>query len=544
LSVATADSRGTAPQDSRQPRLSPLAIVAIAAGLALVAWSIYVRTRAFDTAYWIDEGLSIGIAQHGFFDIPGVLRQDGSPPLYYMLLHFWLPLFGTSESATHALSLVFSTLTIPVGLWAGWSLFGRRAGIVTAIICAGSPFLTGYAQETRMYSLVVLLSLICTAAFLLVFVQRRRGYIPLFAVSLVSLLYTHIWSAFYVLGAGASILWLLWLRRDERRELFRDALFGFGLAFLLYLPWLPTALYQVRHTGAPWAQGPNWRASQQLPRTLAGGQWREVAMITLVALAGIVVALRERKRAAESRAPAEAAERDRAAWVAMGLLVTMVVLAWTISKLSQVWVPRYFAIFFGPFLISIGWAFARAGVVGIAGLVILGAGFWFYPHTPERKIGKSNVTLVAADGAARLHRGDIVLSTHPEQIPLIYLYMHRDGAPPLQYATELGRQSDPQVMDWRDAVERLKATRVKYDLEPVLDRMRVGQQLYLVRPVVTRKNEWTAPWTSLVKRRSAQWIHAMDRDGRFKLTKVSNAYLHVGHRNGAVQGRLYVKTRR
>lgn len=402
-----------------------------------------------------------------------------------------------------------------------------------------------------MYSLVVLLSLICTACFLHVFVLRHRGpYLVGFAVSLVALLYTHLWSAFFVLGVGASVLWLVWLRRDERRELFRDALLGFGGAFLLYLPWLPTALYQVQHTGAPWANGPNWRASQQIPHTLAGS-WREIAITTIVAVMGIVVALRDRKRV-EAQATAEAAppapleqpERDRPAWVAMGVLITMVILAWTISKLSQVWVPRYFAIFFGPFLISIGWAFARARVIGIAGLVILGAGFWFYPHTPERKIGKSNVILVAADGAGHLHRGDIVLSTHPEQIPLIYLYMHRDGARRLRYATEFGWVPDVQVMDWRDGVKRLRATRVKYDLEPILDRMRVGQQLYLVRPIVTRKIEWTAPWTSLVKRRSAQWIHGVDRDPRFKLTKISNAFLYVGHRNGAVQGRLYVKTQR
>src|SRR4051795_11274664 len=135
LSVATADSPATAQRGSNRPRLSPLAVLGIAAGLALVAWSVYVRSRAFHEAYWIDEGLSIGIAKHSLLDIPGVLKQDGSPPLYYLLLHFWVGLFGTKEVATHALSLVFSTLTIPVGLWAGWSLFGRWAGIVTGVLC-------------------------------------------------------------------------------------------------------------------------------------------------------------------------------------------------------------------------------------------------------------------------------------------------------------------------------------------------------------------------------------------------------------------------
>ena len=235
------------------------------AGLALAAWSVYVRSRAFSETYWIDEGLSIGIARHAFFDIPGVLRQDGAPPLYYLLLHFWTAIFGTGEHDTHALSLVFATLTIPVGVWAGWSLFGRWAGIVTGVLCAANPYLTTYAQETRQYSLVVLLSLLATTFFLFAYVQRRRKFIAPFAVSLAALLYTHIWAAFFVLATLVVIAALMWRERD----LFRDALYGFGGAFLLYLPWLPTALYQTKHTAAPWANGPTWRAAQQIPQSLA-----------------------------------------------------------------------------------------------------------------------------------------------------------------------------------------------------------------------------------------------------------------------------------
>ena len=62
------------------------------------------------------------------------------------------------------------------GLWAGWSLFGRRAGLICAALCAVNPFLTGYAQETRMYSLMLVLSLLATAAFLHVFAFGRRGW--------------------------------------------------------------------------------------------------------------------------------------------------------------------------------------------------------------------------------------------------------------------------------------------------------------------------------------------------------------------------------
>jgi hypothetical protein len=37
---------------------------------------------------------------------PGLLRQDGSPPLYYLLLHGWMALAGDGEAAARSLSLV------------------------------------------------------------------------------------------------------------------------------------------------------------------------------------------------------------------------------------------------------------------------------------------------------------------------------------------------------------------------------------------------------------------------------------------------------
>ncbi len=123
----------------------------MAVGLvALVALSIFLRTRVVAAGYWIDEGLSVGIGSFPLTEIPGVLRQDGSPPLYYMLLHLWMDAFGTGEPATHAFSLVAALATIPTALWAGWSLFGRAAGWIAALLAACNTFLTIYAQETRM----------------------------------------------------------------------------------------------------------------------------------------------------------------------------------------------------------------------------------------------------------------------------------------------------------------------------------------------------------------------------------------------------------
>src|SRR5436309_11413984 len=58
--------------------------------LALVAAAVRLRTHALGAHLWIDEGISVGISSHPLGEIPGLLRQDGSPPLYYVLLHWWM----------------------------------------------------------------------------------------------------------------------------------------------------------------------------------------------------------------------------------------------------------------------------------------------------------------------------------------------------------------------------------------------------------------------------------------------------------------------
>src|SRR5690606_19301626 len=81
------------------------ALLAGATLVVLVAISAYVRTRAISGSFWMDEGLSVGIASYPLSEIPGVLRDDGSPPLYYALLHVWMDVFGRSETAVHWFSL-------------------------------------------------------------------------------------------------------------------------------------------------------------------------------------------------------------------------------------------------------------------------------------------------------------------------------------------------------------------------------------------------------------------------------------------------------
>ena len=91
-----------------------------------------------------------------------------------MLLNLWLGLAGIDERATHTLSLLFALAAVPVAFWGAGLVFGRRAAWIAAVLTVFNPFLSQYAQETRMYSLAVLLSMLATSLFLRAYTGDER----------------------------------------------------------------------------------------------------------------------------------------------------------------------------------------------------------------------------------------------------------------------------------------------------------------------------------------------------------------------------------
>jgi mannosyltransferase len=70
-------------------------------------------------------------------------------------------------------------------------------------------------------------------------------------------------------------------------------------------------------------------------------------------------------------------------------------------------------------------------------------------------------------------------------------------------------------MDWRDGLPRLREARASKTIGPTIDRLDTGRDILLVRPVTEISDQWKAPWTALVRRRSAQWARLLRDDPRF-----------------------------
>ncbi len=496
--------------------------------VVLLVVSVVLRTDSLGESLWMDEGLSIGIASQSLFDIPGVLRVDGSPPVYYMLLSIWMDLVGDGPGETQALSVAISLVAVPGGMWAGWSLFGRRAGLVCAALCAVNPFLTQFAQETRMYSLMLVLSLLATAAFLHVFAFGRRRYLPLFFVLLALMLYTHNWGLFLSVGLACALV-PCWYVSENRHSFWKDALIGFGGAGLLYLPWVPTLLHQIQHTGAPWLNPPNFGAPVQISKSLLGGGTPTVALL-LAGGSGIAAVLARR---------VEDKERTAVLAGAMTVLATLAV-AWLVSQVSPAWTTRYLGVLLGPMLLIAALGIARAGTLGLVALVIV-LGIWAVPRSYGLE-NKSNASDLRRDAVPELSEGDLVLSMQPEQGPLLAYHLEDlGGAPKLRFGSPLGLMENDRVMDWTDGFDRLEEATPAANLTPLLDSLPAGGRVLIVHPVTSRADDWDAPWTQLVRRRAAQWGAALAADERFeKIGPVPDNYRRAT-RIG-VRGVLYEKT--
>ena len=494
-----------------EPRVRALAtarvVVAVGLGL-LVALSLMLRDADLDAGYWVDEGLSVGIADRPLLDIPGILRQDGSPPLYYMLLKLWMGLAGSGERATHTLSLLFALAAVPVAFWGAGLVFGRRAAWTAAVLMTFNPYLSQYAQETRMYSLVVLLSMLATSLFLRTYTgdeRPARRWPLLFGLALAAALYTHNWVLF--LGTAMGIAWLALLfvaPAAERSARLRDGLLGFGPAALLYLPWVPTLLFQAAHTGAPWSRKPEYEAitMEATHRLLGHTAW----LVLVVGAGGGVVALvragRGRRVTAQGRAV-----------LAVGFVgVATVLLAYGASQIAPAWAGRYLGVAVPPFLLLCAAGLAAARGTGLFTLAIV-AILWGYDVWPT---SKSNVRQVTTAIAPSVSAGDVVVSTQPEQVPVLHHYL----PPGLRYATLTGFVPDVGVTDWRDGVDRLRASTPQRNLKPILDGLEPGRRLVLITPLIFDLARWRAPWTELVRVRSEEFSQYLSNDTRFRATSV------------------------
>jgi 4-amino-4-deoxy-L-arabinose transferase-like glycosyltransferase len=436
---------------------------------ALTVLAILLRLPNLGRSYWIDEAISVGISSHRLSQMPALLREDGSPPLFYVILHFWILLFGTSPDATHVLPLLLSLAAIPVAYWAAGQVFDRRAGLGAAALVATNPFLNWYSTETRMYTLVVLLAL-AGSAFAWRAVRDRRPGDAVAAVAVnTALLYTHDWGL-YLAGATALVL-LWWTVSTGDRALTWWVVGGGAACLVLWLPWVPSFLYQAGNTAAPWAVRPGVGDFFADPATALGGT---LGIIVVPLLAFGAWSVRNR-----------VSEADRkVAGVIAGFALVATIAGFVGAEMEPSWTVRYLAVIVGPYLLAAAGMLSssrrgRAVIWATCGIVAVGALIGSVLPNPNGRYAKDNMAAVAQAVAPQLATGDVVVATQTEQVPVAHFYLPAG----LHYLTPTGPVTNPGIVDWRNIVARLRQAAPCPALGPTLDDMPVGAHVLEIDPV-------------------------------------------------------------
>ena len=487
--------------------------VAVVAGVVLRFWA--------PTPLWLDETISVNIAKLPLTQIPRALSHDGAPPLYYLLLHFWMQLFGRSDEAVRALSGVISVITLPVFWIAGRRLGGRTVAWVAFFLALSSPFAINYATTTRMYSLMILFSLLGFVALTAAMEDPTpKRLIGLGAVT-AGLLYTHYWGIYLVLCAA---LWVAW--RIHRSGAGRPALKAMMLGGLLWLPWAPVFVFQTLHTGTPWTSSASpGDLLQVFGDWSGGGPWGGLLMYAMfllfiigtfgrTAAPGTMVTLedpegRTRQVPAGPAVVIELSPRPGMAPM-VGIGVATLIVAVALGALANAaFVARYTAVVLPLFLLvmSVGMAVVpgsrfRASCVAVLALAGLLTGL------SENGQQRTQAVKVAAVLNAQAQPGDLVVYCPDQLGPAVDRLLRVPGLRQITFPRGIG----PQRVDWVDYKKVIASTNVSQFAQNALAMASANHTIWLVwrdgYPSLGGDCGYLQSWFNLFRQSGVPLVHA------------------------------------
>lgn len=372
-------------------------VVVILLAVTLLAGGLRVY-RLADDNLWCDEGISDLVSRQPSpaAVVQAVIEFDNHPPLYYLLLHSWRGVFGSSDFTLRLLSALLGTAAIPVLFLAARVLFDDAAGLVAASLLALSPIAVYYSQEARMYALLMLL---CAA--LLAFAVRlvtKGDATSIIGLILVSMLLpnVHFYGGPLVACALLMAAWSLWRRPELRSRLRWVALTALATGIGL-VPWaFAVAQRQLAFASAlPHFVTPSLESIASVfarfmtPAGVvdAGGV---MALLAVTVAAVLLVAIARRgDRSAGSSGPS----REAVVWSLAFVLVPVVLIA-AIGYFAPFWVlDRVAVVMAVPLALLLGaavsatWRHGRrwqAGLLGALMVAMCTAGFWQIHATPTR----------------------------------------------------------------------------------------------------------------------------------------------------------------
>jgi 4-amino-4-deoxy-L-arabinose transferase-like glycosyltransferase len=223
---------------------------------ALVILGGVIRLAALDAqSFWYDEAYTANVTTNSVGDlVSGRAKDNGNPPLYWILARGWAKLAGTTGAAYRSLPVLCSTLAIPFVFLVARRLADERAGLLAAALFAVSPCALELADEARCYALLQLLAAVNMWLFLRWYDSGNTLSLVAWSVSVAAAALTHYYAFALPAVQGAALLFA----GGKRGKLVGFAI-GAALAAGLFSFWIPSFFAQLATKGNLVRMGAGWK---------------------------------------------------------------------------------------------------------------------------------------------------------------------------------------------------------------------------------------------------------------------------------------------
>lgn len=388
---------------------------------------------SWNPSYWGDEAASIMSAERSLPSLFQMLGHvDAVHGTYYLLLHPWIQVFGTSELATRLPSaLAIGAATMGTAMLAR-HLFTANVAIVAGLVFAVLPRVTYMGAEARSTALatacgiwltVLLLHVLRQAALPTTSIRMRRGLWAAYAVLAAFGIYVFLYLVLLI-PIHALAVWL-WAPQANRRTLCRSWLVATGIGILLAAPVL---VYGLAQHGQISFIG---RRPQPSLLTALVSQWFVSTPVAVLAwglmVLAVVTVFRSRGRLRAFGQSARPGLIVLLAWIVVPSSLVLIG-TWLITPMYS---ERYLsfctpalAIVIALGIVGLGQRWLQAGAVLL--LLALVAPIYLAQRTSFAKDG-SDWRQAAAVIAAAAHPGDAVIfddSVRPSRLPRLALRLY------------------------------------------------------------------------------------------------------------------------
>ncbi|MGB9707227.1 MAG: glycosyltransferase family 39 protein [Microgenomates group bacterium] len=217
-------------------------------------------------SFWRDEAFTALLAKKDIWKIIYLTAKDFSPPLYYILIHFWMNIFGSSEISLRSFSLICFWATIYIIYLFITEILKIKKNLIILlclILVVTNPLLIYYAFEARMYTLLAFLSSLSIYSLL-------RDKRKLFFISNLLNFYTHYFSFFVFL---LEAIYVFYIKKDKKKIFVKNNYFFLPLFF--YMPWIIFLFLNHSLSTNFWIKKPEFKTITQVPFYLYTGYERE-----------------------------------------------------------------------------------------------------------------------------------------------------------------------------------------------------------------------------------------------------------------------------